>query len=213
MSRNEAMVSKMSQAGIRTVFLGIENVSKKNLATAGKGNIVDASRKAIEMCHKYDIMVVGGLIFGFPDDEEEDIIENYQFLKSIKADTAYCQILTPYPKTGMRQNLIDQGLVTNAEDYRWYNGMWANVKTKHLDSDQLQYLFWYHRQKVMGWWEPSERVRRRGPLWTGIWIYAFRPLLKIILGRTTRKYGWEGRYQRWIAGQKTVNVFKDLEQF
>lgn len=212
MSRNEAMVSKMAQAGMRTVFLGIENVSTKNLAAAGKGNIVNASRKAIEICHKYDIMVVAGLIFGFPDDEEGDIIENYQFLKSINADTAYCQILTPYPKTGMRQNLIEQGLVTKMHEYKWYNGMWANVKTKHLDSDKLQYLVWYHRQKVLGWWEPSERVRRRGPLWTGIWIYAFRPLLKIILGRTTRKYGWEGRYQRWIAGQKTVNVFKDLEQ-
>jgi anaerobic magnesium-protoporphyrin IX monomethyl ester cyclase len=210
MSRNEAMVSKMSQAGMKTIFLGVENVSTKNLAAAGKGNIVNASRKAVEMCHKYDMMVLAGLIFGFPDDKEEDIIENYRFLKSINADTAYCQILTPYPKTGMRQNLIEQDLVTNMHDYRWYNGMWANVKTKYLSSDQLQYLFWYHRQKVLGWWEPSERVRRRGPLWTGIWIYVFRPLLKIILGRTTRKYGWEGRYQRWIAGQKTVNVFEDL---
>jgi len=213
MSRNEAMVSKMSQAGIRTVFLGIENVSKKNLVTARKGNIVDASRKAMEMCHKYGIMVVGGLIFGFPDDDEADIIENYQFLKSIGSDTAYCQILTPYPKTVIRQYLLDEGLVTNSDDYRWYNGMWANVKTRHLESDQLQYLFWYHRQKVMGWWEPSERVRGRGPLWTGIWLYAFRPLMKLLIGRTLKKYGWEGRYQREITRQKAVNVFKDLEQF
>jgi len=213
MSRNEAMVSKMSQAGIKMTFLGIENVSKKNLATAGKGNIVKASRKAVEICHKYDIMVLGGLIFGFPDDDEKDIIENYQFLNSIEADTAYCQILTPYPKTGIRQNLIDQGLVTNKDDYKWYNGMWANVKTKHLDSDRLQYLFWYHRQKVLGWWEPSERVRKRGPFWTGIWIYAFKPLLKILIGRKLNKYGWEGRYQREIERQKAVNVFKDLEQY
>jgi len=211
MSRNEAMVSKMSQAGIKMVFLGIENVSKQNLATAGKGNIVKASRKAVEMCHKYDIMVLGGLIFGFPDDDEKEIIENYQFLKSIEADTAYCQILTPYPKTGMRQNLIDQGLVTNKDDFKWYNGIWANVKTKHLDSDQLQYLFWLHRQKVLGWWEPTERVRKRGPLWTGIWIYAFKPLLKILIGRKLKKYGWEGRYQRVIKRQKAVNVFKDLD--
>ena len=163
MSQNEEMVRKMSQAGIRTIFLGIENASKKNLAEAKKGNIVEASRKAVQMCHKYNIMVVGGLIFGFPNDDEAAIIENFSFLKSIDADTAYCQILTPYPKTVMRQHLIDEGLVTNPDDYRWYNGMWANVKTKHLDADQLQYLFWYHRQNVLGWWEPSERVRRQGP--------------------------------------------------
>jgi radical SAM superfamily enzyme YgiQ (UPF0313 family) len=211
MSRNETMVSKMSQAGIRSVFLGIENVSKKNLVTAGKGNIVDASRKAIELCHKYGIMVVGGLIFGFPDDDEEDIIENYQFLKSIGSDTAYCQILTPYPKTGMRQDLLDQGLVTNPHDYRWYNGMWANVKTKHLDTDRLQYLFWYHHQNVLGWWEPSERAKSQGSLWIPIWLYAFRPLAKFFIGRSLKRYGWEGRYQRVIKRQKAVNVFKDLE--
>jgi radical SAM superfamily enzyme YgiQ (UPF0313 family) len=210
MSRNEEMVRKMSAAGMKCVFLGIENVSKKNLATAQKGNIVDASQKAVELCHKYGIMVMGGLIFGFPDDDEQAIIENYQFLKAIGADTAYCQILTPYPKTGMRQFLLDEGLVTNVADYKWYNGMWANVKTRHLDADRLQYLFWYHRQKVLGWWEPSQRVRSQGVLWTWIWIYAFRPMAKFIIGRSLKKYGWEGRYQRDMKRQAAVNVFKDL---
>lgn len=210
MSQNEEMVRKMSQAGIRTIFLGIENASKKNLAEAKKGNIVEASRKAVAMCHKYNIMVVAGLIFGFPDDDEKAIIENFTFLKSIEADTAYCQILTPYPKTVMRQHLLDAGLVTNVDDYRWYNGMWANVRTRHLDPDQLQYLFWYHRQKVLGWWEPSERVRRQGRLWTSIWIYAFRPMLKVLIKRSLRKYGWRGRYDREIKRSAGVNAFPDL---
>jgi len=213
MARNEEMVRRMSQAGIRSIFLGIENVSKKNLMMAHKGNIVDASRKAMENCHKYDIMVVGGLIFGFPDDDEAAIIENYRFLKSIDSDTAYCQILTPYPKTAMRRELLDQGLVTNPHDYKWYNGIWANVRTRHLDADRLQYLVWYHRQIIMGWWEPSERIRSQGRLWTSIWILAFRPILKLLLGRTLKKYGWEGRYQREMKRQAGVNVFRDLQEF
>ena len=101
----------MAQAGIKIVFLGIENVSRRNLATARKGNIVEASRDAVKLCHKYGIMIIGGLIFGFPDDDEVDIIENYEFLKSIESDTAYCQILTPYLKTTLHQELLDQGLV------------------------------------------------------------------------------------------------------
>jgi len=212
MAKNEEMVRKMALAGIRSVFLGIENVSKKNLATAHKGDIVGASRKAVENCHKYGIMVMGGLIFGFPDDDEQAIIENYKFLKSTGADTAYCQILTPYPKTEMRRLLLDQGLVTNIDDYKWYNGLWANVKTKHLESDQLQYLFWYHKQTVLGWWEPSERIRSRGRFWTSIWIYAFRPMLKFVIGRSLKKYGWEGRYQRAMKRLAGVNVFRDIEE-
>ncbi|MEW6670937.1 MAG: radical SAM protein [Thermodesulfobacteriota bacterium] len=213
MSRNEEMVRKMSLAGMKSIFLGIENASKKNLATARKGDIVEASRKAVQMCHKHGIMVVAGLIFGFPDDDEADIIENYQFLKSLDADSAYCQILTPYPKTAMRQGLLDQGLVTNPHDYRWYNGIWANVKTRHLDDQRLQYLVWLHRQKIIGWWEPSERAKRQGRLWIPIWTYAFRPMMRFILGRRLKKFGWEGRYQLDMKRHAGVNVFKDLEAF
>ncbi|MCJ7772340.1 MAG: B12-binding domain-containing radical SAM protein, partial [Desulfobacterales bacterium] len=146
MAQNEKMVQKMAQAGFRSVFLGIENASKENLEAAKKGNIVLASRKAVENCHKYGIMVIGGLVFGFPEDDEAAIIRNYQFLNEIEADASYCQILTPYPKTDMRQDLINEGLVTNKDDYSRYSGLWANVKTRYLESDQLQYFFWYHRQ-------------------------------------------------------------------
>ncbi len=213
MARNEAMVRKMALAGFRSVFLGMENVSTKNLQAVKKGDIVDASRRAIALCHKYGIMVVGGMIFGFPDDGEQEIIDNYKFLKSTGADTAYCQILTPYPKTGIRQNLLDEGLVTNRYDYTRYNGMWANVKTHHLSSDELQYLFWYHSQKILGWWEPSAIMRKQSRLWTSIWLYFFRPLMKVLVDRTHRKYGWRERFRRDIAGKKLINQFKDLDEF
>ncbi len=213
MAQNEEMVGKMAQAGVKSVFLGIENASKKNLESAGKGNIVNASRKAVENCHKYDIMVIGGLIFGFPEDDEKSIIENYQFLNTIGADGSYCQILTPYPKTGMRRNLIDEGLVTNKYNYKKYSGLWANVKTRYLNSDQLQYLFWYHRQVTLGWWNPSRRARGMGRLWTGIWLYAFKPVLKFFIDRTIAREGWEGRYRKEVKRLSNMNYFKDLEQF
>lgn len=213
MSRNEEMVRKMSEAGMKSIFLGIENVSRKNLLAAHKGDIVEASRKAVEICHKYGIMVVAGLIFGFPDDDEAEIIENYKFLKSLNADTSYCQILTPYPKTVMRQDLLNQELVTNPHEYKWYNGIWANVKTRHLDKDQLQYLVWLHRQKVLGWWEPSKRAKAEGRLWWPIWTYALRPFLKFVINRNMKKIGWEGRYAQDMKRQAGVNVFPDLEKF
>lgn len=211
MARNEEMVRLMAAAGFNSIFLGIESVSRRNLQTARKGDIVDASRKAIALCQQYGIMVVAGMIFGFPEDTETEIIENYRFLKETRADTAYCQILTPYPKTGIRQDLLDQGLVTNPDDFSTYNGMWANARTHHLSAQELQYLVWYHRQKVLGWWEPSSSAREQGRLWTGIWLYLFRPLLKKIVARSLRRYGWQGRYDRQISRLQRVNRFADLE--
>ena len=213
MSRNEAMVKKMAQAGFKIVFLGIENVSKQNLKVAHKGDIITASKRAMELCHKYGLMVIGGLIFGFPDDDEEDIINNYRFLNEIGSDAALCQILTPYPKTGLREQLIADGLVTNKTDFKKYNGLWANVKTRHLDAEALQYLYWYHKQKVLGWWDPSKLARSSGPLWTWIWISSAKPLMRYFVNRTLRKHGWRGRYEKEVRRWAGINRFPDIDRY
>jgi DegV family protein with EDD domain len=210
MATNEEMIKKMAEAGFKSVFLGIENVSKTNLAAAGKGNIVEYSRKAVALCQKHGLMVIGGLIFGFPDDDEKAIIENYQFLKDINADAAYCQLLTPYPKTGMREQLKTQGLITNPRDLKKYNGLWANVKTRHLSAEKLQYLFWYHRQTVLGWWDPSSRARGTGKLWTGIWTYMLKPIMQQQHARVLKRKGWDGIYKDVLKEQEEMNTFEGL---
>jgi len=213
MAKNEEMVAKMAEAGFCSVFLGIENGSTKNMQMADKGNIVEFSQKAIENCHKYGMMVIGGLIFGFPEDDAASIKENYEFFKSIRADAAYCQVLTPYPKTGMREYLLEQGLVTNENDYKKYNGLWANVRTKFLTAEQLQYQFWYQRQVVLGWWDPPAQVRSQGWAWISIWRFLFKPLLKIRYKKMMQKIGWEGRYLKEVKRWENMNTFVDLEDY
>ncbi len=213
MAKREDMVAKMAAAGFVSVFLGIENGSKKNLAAAGKGDIVAAAKQAITNCHKHGIMVIGGLIFGFPDDDEQGIRENYEFFKGLGADAAYCQLLTPYPKTGLRQDLLAQGLIDNRDNLKKYNGLWANARTHHLSSDELQYQFWYQRQVVLGWWEPPETIRKQGMLWIWLWRFLFKPLLKLRYGRIMKKQGWAGRYQQEIHRLEQMNLFADLEEY
>ncbi len=213
MATQEEMVKKMGAAGFRSIFLGIENGSKRNLSAAGKGDIVAASRKAIENCHKYGMMVIGGLIFGFPDDDVEAIRDNYRFFKEIGADAAYCQLLTPYPRTDMRRQLMQEGLVTNPDNLKKYNGLWANVRTRHLESEELQYQFWYQRQVVLGWWNPPASVRRQGWAWTTIWRFFFKPWLKLHYSRVMKKYGWRGRYEREVDRWERMNHFADLEGY
>ncbi len=213
MAKNEAMVAKMAQAGFRSVFLGIENVSRDNLLTMEKGDIVPAAKRAIEICHRHGIMVIGGLIFGLPDDDEEAVRANYQFLNDLEADASYCQMLSPFPKTPIRDYLIGEGLVVNPDRYERYNGMWANVKTRHLEAEQLQYAFWYYRQTVLGWWNPSPFARSQGRLWTAAWMYLVKPVIKFFIDGQLRRTGWQERYRREIERLERMNRFADLERF
>ncbi|MGM0759849.1 MAG: B12-binding domain-containing radical SAM protein [Thermodesulfobacteriota bacterium] len=211
MAKEEKMVEKMAQAGCTSVFLGIENVSEYTLKQAGKTGSATISKQAVDMCHKYGMMVVGGLIIGFPDDDEQAIVDNFQFVRDIDVDGVYSQFLTPYPKTALRRRLLDEGLVSNVHGYKWYNGMWANVGTRHLSPEQLQYLFWYHKINVLGWWDPSKMARKDGKLWTGIWRYGMKPILQRLEKRKVHKIGWDGLYRQALRDCRQMNSFPDLE--
>ncbi len=213
MAENEAMVKKMTEAGFRSVFLGIENVSTQNLQAMDKSRKTETAKRAVENCHRHGMMVVGGLIFGLPDDDEEAIRKNYQYIKDLEIDAYYGQILTPYPKTVLRENLINEGLVTNSDRYDRYNGLWANVKTRHLETEQLQYTFWYNRQTVLGWWKPSTFARNQGGIWTSCWTHIVKPVMKFFKDRRTSRIGWDGQYQQYIRRLEMMNTFADLEKF
>jgi radical SAM superfamily enzyme YgiQ (UPF0313 family) len=144
---SEALVEKMAKAGFKIVFLGIENVSEENLKRMKKGNILEKTKIAIKRLHKYNIMIVGGMIIGHPDDKEEDIAQNYKFFRENNIDFLGDQILTPYPKTGAREEMLQLGLVTNVNDFTKYNGFWANIKTYHLTSEDLQFSRWKHNKE------------------------------------------------------------------
>lgn len=212
-AKHEKVVEKMARAGFAAVFLGLESASERNLKEMDKAEIIAKARQAVDNCHRCGMMVMGGLIFGLPDDDEESIRGNYQFLKDLDADTSYCQMLSPFPKTVIREHLLEQGLVTNLDDYERYNGMWANVRTRHLDSGQLQYLFWLHRQITLGWWKPSSFAQQMGKAWTRGWLHVVQPIMKYFVDRQTRREGWEGRYRAYIRRLEKMNYFPDLEKY
>jgi radical SAM superfamily enzyme YgiQ (UPF0313 family) len=208
--KNEGMVRKMSRAGFRGMFLGIENVSANHLEALGKADVANVSRQAIDICHQNGIMVIGGAIFGLPDDDEEAIRKNYFFLKSIDIDAFYCQILTPYPMTTLRQNLLQEGLVADPAEYWKYNGLWANVRTRHLSAEQLQYFFWYYRQIIIGWWTPSVFIKHQSLKLMSVWQHLLKPFMRFFFERKVRRIGWEGLYKKEMEDLRRMNMFGDL---
>ena len=128
---SKQLVDKMGEAGFDGVFLGVESINKRNLEFLGKGKMSNDAEKAVQYLHDNNIIVSTGLIGGNPDDDEEDLWENFNLARRLKVDFPIFYISTPYPKTEMRAELEEMGLVTN-NDFTRYDGLHANLKTKHL---------------------------------------------------------------------------------
>jgi radical SAM superfamily enzyme YgiQ (UPF0313 family) len=131
----------MARAGFDTVFLGIENAEDGNVAAldvrAKRGREEDETPRAVRLLQENGIKAVGGFIVGNPDDDRAAIRRTFAYARRLRLDFAIVQCLTPYPRTEMRRALLDEGLVTNADDWSRYNGYVANVRTRHLGSGAI----------------------------------------------------------------------------
>lgn len=127
----------MAAAGMHSVFLGIENTDPVTLRKMKKGDITQLTRDVIGYCHDNDICVIGGFITGTPEDDRASVGRLYRSARKLGVDHVIVQCVTPYPKTAMREDLINRGLVVNKEDYRLYNGFICNVRTEKMTERQL----------------------------------------------------------------------------
>jgi radical SAM superfamily enzyme YgiQ (UPF0313 family) len=140
----------MKRAGVRYVFLGIENVLAEDLVflrASAKNSRRDTGRRtdnaaaaAIDILHRHGMFVVGGLIVGNPDDTPASIDANMTFARQY-VDWPYIQHPTPYPGTPMTRDFIERGLVVNPR-VEEYDGTTAVVRTAHLSAEDIEFRRW-----------------------------------------------------------------------
>ena len=155
------MAEIMARGGVRMVFLGIENGDERNLKVLGKKGQACRTEKVVRALREAGIIVIGGFIVGNPDDTEEDVRATYRYVKRVGVDHGIVQCLTPYPKTELRQQLLDQGLVTNPDQLDRYNGFIPNVRTRHLSDKDLARVM--TSAGIRLYWSPAYIARN------GIW--------------------------------------------
>lgn len=141
MASSERLVRKMARAGFKGVFLGLENVSRRDLIFLSKdGRVAEQAEAAVAYLREHKILTIGGLILGQPEDTEQDFWANYTFARRLKLDGPLFFVATPHAKTALREELMRKGLITNEADYSWYNGSKANIRTHYLSSDDIDRL-------------------------------------------------------------------------
>jgi radical SAM superfamily enzyme YgiQ (UPF0313 family) len=155
------LASVMARGGVRMVFLGIENGDERNLKVLGKKGQACRTEKVVRALRDAGIIVIGGFIVGNPGDTAHDVRATYRYVKQIGVDHGIVQCLTPYPKTELREQLIERGLVTNPDNFDRYNGFIPNVRTERLSERDLARVM--TSAGIRLYWDPRYMMRN------GIW--------------------------------------------
>jgi anaerobic magnesium-protoporphyrin IX monomethyl ester cyclase len=162
-AKDPTLAPKMARAGFDTVFMGIENAEDRNVAALDigpkLGKTGNETPRAVRLLRDNGIKAVGGFIVGNPDDDRDAVRRTFRYARRLGLDFPIVQCLTPYPRTEMRESLLAEGLVTNAEDLTRYNGYMVNVRTRHLSSGQLARAMTWENLKL--YYDPGAARRSR----------------------------------------------------
>lgn len=116
---NHELLECLKNAGMSTLYCGVESGSQRVLDLMGKGITLKQAEDAINTAKKVDIDVLGSFILGFPGESSQEMDQTIDF--SIKLDPDYSQfsILTPFPGTPIFYELKQKALL-DTEDWSKY---------------------------------------------------------------------------------------------
>jgi anaerobic magnesium-protoporphyrin IX monomethyl ester cyclase len=139
-AKNPQLVADMDRANFRLIFVGFESMEPAALKQMRKPTSPAINQQAAALLRQHRMAIIAGGIVGYPDDTRESVKRQFRQIWGLKPDALYMQILTPYPQTTLRQELLDAGLIVNLDDYRSYNGFIGNIRTKYMSSKELETL-------------------------------------------------------------------------
>jgi tRNA A37 methylthiotransferase MiaB len=132
-------VDKSARAGVRKVFLGLENINPANLLAAKKRqNKITEYRKMILAWKKARVITYAGYILGFPADTAESIRGDIEIIKKeLPLDILEFFCLTPLP---------------GSEDHKvlWQKGIWMDPDMNKYD---LEHVVTVHPKMSKEQWE------------------------------------------------------------
>ena len=104
-------IDKCVEAGVKRVFIGLENINPENLKEVKKRqNRITEYRTMIQAWKNQGVFTVAGYILGFPNDTKESILRHIEILKrELPIDLVEFFYLTPLPGSEDHKKLLEAG--------------------------------------------------------------------------------------------------------
>jgi Radical SAM superfamily len=105
-------IDKAALAGVRRVFIGLENINPDNLiATKKHQNKITEYRVMLQKWREHGMITYAGYITGFPGDTKQSILRDIEIIKrELPLDLLELFYLTPLPGSEDHRNLAQSGV-------------------------------------------------------------------------------------------------------
>jgi len=128
----------ISQAGFRTLELGVESGSSEMLKIIKKDITVEQVLEAVAKLKKFDIEGKYLFMTGFPGETIDDMYKTTDLMREIKKINPYSRIpawriFTPFPGTDLYQTSIENGWFPPQNLEEWANYNFDTIKMPWID--------------------------------------------------------------------------------
>ena len=148
------------RAHLDKFFIGFESINPDNRPDLGgktQGQISDYKR-IVRTIHEHGMNVVGLFVFGFDHDTVEVFEKTWQFIRETEFDGVSVTVLTPFPATPQRAQLIEQGRLLPNIPWSHYDTAHVAFRPALMTAEQLRAGYdWLCRQVYA-----PHQIARRG---------------------------------------------------
>jgi radical SAM superfamily enzyme YgiQ (UPF0313 family) len=138
-------------SGLRSLFVGFETISARNLRDHDKRQNLDKDYgAAIRRLHDLGVMVNGSFVFGMDDDDTDVFSRTVDWAVRHGVETATFHILTPYPGTGLHRRIAGEGRILH-DDWSLYDTRHAVFRPARMTPDQLEDGYWRAYRDFYKW--------------------------------------------------------------
>lgn len=135
---DDKMLTLFSDAGCVLVNIGLETLDAKTWKQQHKQqNFSCEFTSAITRLHDHGLLVSGGFIFGFDEDDSSVFDRTLEFTSRSKLDFAACHILTPYPGMPVYDEMKRGGRILT-DDLSRYNTYEVVYRPRKMTPEELQ---------------------------------------------------------------------------
>ncbi|MFC1846950.1 B12-binding domain-containing radical SAM protein [Chloroflexota bacterium] len=137
------LITEMWDAGCCGIHYGIEAGSQKILDSIGKKTNLDQIRRAVDLTLSFGMDTLCAFMFPHPEDTEQTIREQKQFMKELTEMGAntYLSLTVPYPGTYLYEKADRLGIKILTKNLDKYDGENLIITTKNLSKERLQFLY------------------------------------------------------------------------